>query len=77
MSDKDERELVGSLDGSQKYKPKKEEVYRPIDQWEEEEYPELSKDIECHIDNYIEDAHDKYYLKRLIFMSIRERIGKK
>lgn len=51
--------------------------YRPIDQWEEEEYPELSKDIECHINNYVESEEDQYYLKRLIFMSIREKIGEK
>lgn len=50
------------------------EEYMPIDMWEETKHPELSEDIKCHIDNYIENEEDKYQLKRMIFISIRERL---
>lgn len=46
--------------------------YRPIDQWEEEEHPKLSEDIEAHISVFVESEEDAYHLKRFIFTSIRQ-----
>ena len=45
----------------------------PIDQWSEENYPKLVRDIECHIKQLATTNPDEVYtLRRMIMTSIRQ-----
>jgi len=49
-----------------------QEGFLTTDDWSEKHHPELIKDIECHIENYIKDKDDVYNLRRMIFISMRQ-----
>ena len=48
----------------------------PIEEFEKLHLPDLSADIKCHIEQYVEDQEGRDGLKRMIMISLREWMNK-